>query len=177
MKFLLNIVAILLFLSFKSYGMIALFEEKAPIGEFKKNIDSNESCLFQKDNKGRSILINAVCYSRHDVVKLILKSPNFFGVNDLDPITNFSALHISALQGDKKSLMAILEHPESEVDLAMPMLWHTPLHLAAQGGNDACFEYLKSKGGNPESKNFYHESPQEILEKIKLDRIISSTYR
>ena len=106
--------------------------------------------LEQKDKNGRTLLVNAVCYERKNVVKYLLSKNVDVNVH-VD--RGFTALHLAAETGNFDIAELLLKNG-AEVD-SMDMFGATPLMRCKHSAPLSIFRLLASYGADPQIKNFH----------------------
>ncbi len=104
---------------------------------------------------GYTVLYIATEYSRHDIMKLLLRYGAL--VNAVNGRKQFTALHLAATSGDTEALK-VLVGADANVN-AVNSVGDTPMHLAASNGNYGFVYMLLNAGANKNVMNVYRSTP------------------
>lgn len=106
--------------------------------------------LEQKDRDGRTLLINAACYGRADVVNYLLRRGSDVCAKDN---LGFSVLHAGVMSNDIKTVKSVLEAGADANE--KNQFGNTPVMVANLLTDLKIFRVLIDNGADPDQKNNY----------------------
>ena len=109
---------------------------------------SGEFDVDQPNPNGNTPLMLGSCFGHLPVVRVLLSKGANVSLVDID---DFTALHLSAYQGNPK-VMKLLVKAGSELEAKVSCSGCTPLHLAAENGHSEGMRVLIEAGANANSR-------------------------
>lgn len=112
--------------------------------------------IEQRDNDGRTLLINSVCYERVKIVKFLLNRGADINIQD---DMGFTALHFAVNAGNLEIIDLLLSYGAAVN--SKNFLGNSPIMLARHSYSLEIFKLLKKYGADVCQKNNFGVSPMD----------------